>query len=102
MASRVETRIDRRVMSRAFAFWVIRQRGRLLQRVRDQHFLQEAFEIWKERYEGIYYALQSTSEFLRQTRVVRSLNGTLHVWRERLKLCDEQANVADVRALFGL
>ena len=100
MASRIETRIDHRVMSGAFAFWVIRQRGRLLQRVRDQRFLQEAFEIWKERYEGIHDALESTFEILGHARAANSLNDTLYVWRERLKLCDEQADVAEVRALL--
>jgi len=87
-------------MSGAFAFWVIRQRGRLLQRVRDQRFLQEGFEIWRERYEDIHDALESTSEILGHTRAAKSLNETLHVWRERLKLYDEQAYVAEVLALL--
>jgi Sfi1 spindle body protein len=98
MASRIEVQIDHRAVSGAFGFWVIRQRGRLLQRVRDQRFLQEAFEIWKERYEGIHDALESTSEILEHSRAVKLLNGSFQVWRQRLRFCDEQVHLAEVIA----
>ena len=96
MACRLEGQIDYRIMSKAFAFWVVRQRGRLLQRVRDRRFIQEAFEIWQERYDGIHDALDSTSEILEHARAVKVLCGFFHIWRGRLTLLQEEIEVAEV------
>jgi hypothetical protein len=99
VASRIEARIDRRIVSGALLCWVVRQRGRLLQRVRDQRFLQEAFEIWKERYEGIHNALESTSEIVEHTRSIKLMDESFRIWGERLQFSAEQVNIAEVIAL---
>jgi Sfi1 spindle body protein len=98
VASRIEARIDRRIVSGALSFWVVRQRGRLLQRVRDQRFIQEALDIWKEQYEGIHNALESTSEIVEHTRSVKLMDESFRIWGEKLQFTTEQANIAKVIA----
>src|SRR5271170_663749 len=81
IATRLESKIDRRIMGKQFSFWMVRQRGRLLERVRDQRFLQEALEIWRERFEGIHEALDSTSQIIEQTRANKILKSSLQIWK---------------------
>jgi hypothetical protein len=100
VASRIEARIDHRLVSGTLSFWIVKQRGRLLQRVRDQRFLQEAFEIWKERHEGIHNALESTSEIVEHTRSVKLMDESFRIWGERLQFSAEQVNIAQVIAFI--
>jgi len=98
VANRIEARIDHQIVSGALSFWVVQQRGRLLQRVRDQRLLQEALEIWKERHEGIHNALEATSGILEHTRSIKLMDESLHIWREQLRLNAEQVYIAKVIA----
>jgi Sfi1 spindle body protein len=96
MVTRQENRVDRRLISESFMYWVLRQRGKLLERVRDHRFLQEALEIWRERYEGMGEVLDSTSRIIEQSRASKILRSSLHIWREALTFCIEENEVATV------
>ena len=84
MATKLESHIDRRVVAESFSYWMVRHRGRLLERVRDQRFMQEALEIWRERFEAIHEALGPISKIIQQTRAIKVLRSTLQMWRETL------------------
>jgi hypothetical protein len=97
MATKFESSVDRRVIAKAFSYWMIRQRGRLLERVRDQRFLQETLEIWRERFEGIHEALDSASQIIQQTRATKVMISIMQIWGEALAFHREESNLATVR-----
>ena len=99
MATKLETHIDRRIVAQFFTFWMVHQRGRLLERVRDQRFLREALEIWRERFEGINEALYSTLQIIEQTRTTKVLTSSLQLWRDILAY---RAQEKDLAAVFCL
>src|SRR5208282_1233120 len=99
MATKLENRIDRRIVARSFSYWMVRQRGQLLERVRDQRFLQEALEIWRERFEGIHEALDSTSQIIEQTRAIKILRSSLQMWRRTLAYRAQENDLAAVPCL---
>lgn len=96
IATRLENRIDQRLVLESFMYWVLRQRGKLLERVRDRRFLQEALEIWRERYNGMHEVLDSTSEIVEQTRTSKILRSSLRIWREALTFRIEENEAAIV------
>jgi len=101
MAAKIENRIDRRIVAASVSYWMVRQRGRLLERVRDQRFLQEALEIWRERLEGIHEALDTTSQIVEFTRSTKILRSSLYIWREALAFQVEEYELAAVRYSYG-
>ena len=99
MATKLENRIDRCVVARSFSYWMVRQRGRLLERVRDQRFLHEALEIWRERSQGIHEALDSTSQIIEQTRAIKILRSSFQMWWETLAYRAQENDLAAVLSL---
>src|SRR5947207_6239358 len=96
MATKLEAHIDRRIVAQFFSFWMVHQRGRLLERVRDQRFLREALEIWRERFEGINEALYSTLQIIEQTRTTKVLTSSLQLWRDILAYRAQEKDLAAV------
>src|SRR5271155_3067318 len=41
MVSKLDRQIDRRIITESFSYWMVRQRGRLVERVCNHRFLQE-------------------------------------------------------------
>src|SRR5438876_10422652 len=99
MAAKIENRIDRRIVAASVSYWMVRQRGRLLERVRDQRFLQEALEIWRERFEGIHEALDSTSQIIEQARATKVLRSSFQMWRDILAYGAQEKDLAAVSCL---
>ena len=94
MVSKMERQIDRRIIAKSFSYWMVRQRGRLLERVRDHRFLQEALEIWRDRFDGIREELDTTFEILEHARVAKVLKSSLRLWRENLEFLNEEHELA--------
>src|SRR5277367_5582402 len=84
MVSKMERQIDRRITTNAFSYWMVRQRGRLLERVRDHRVLHETLEIWKDRFDGIREDLDTNCEIFEHARVTKLLKSALQLWRENL------------------
>ena len=99
MVSKMEREIDRRIITESFAYWIVRQRGRLLERVRDHRFLQEAVEIWKDRFDGIRDELDTICETLKHGRAAKVLKSSLRLWIENLAFRNEEDELALVKAL---
>jgi hypothetical protein len=97
VSARLASRIDHRRLQKSFSFWVVRQRGVLLERVRDQRFLQEALDIWRERYEGIQEVLDSTLEVVETTRSNKLLRTSFRIWKENVAIREEEHDLACVR-----
>jgi hypothetical protein len=93
---RLERSIDQRRQREYFTYWIVQQRGILLSRVRDQRFLQEALEIWKERFEGIQTVLDGTLEIAESGRNVRILSDSFSKWRRSLTMRNKQVELAIV------
>jgi hypothetical protein len=98
MVSKMERQIDRRVIADTFSYWMVRQRGRLLERVRDHRFLREALEMWKDKFDGIREDLDTTCEILEHTRGTKLLKSSLQLWREILAFRREEYEVALVNS----
>jgi hypothetical protein len=96
-STRLEKRIDRRIVAQSFRLWVIQQRSKLLARVRDQSFLQEALEIWKERWREIQDALNSTLEISERSRAMKILGTSLTLWQETLAIRRQEYDLAIVK-----
>lgn len=97
--TKLENHIDQRIVAQSFSYWMVRQRGRLLGRVRDRRFLQEALEIWRERFQEIHEALDSTSQIIEQTRAIKVLRSSLRMWRATLAYRSQENDLAAVASL---
>jgi hypothetical protein len=97
IAAKMESRVDHRILAGSFSYWIIRQRGKLLERVRDDRFVREAFEIWKERFDGIREELDTTSQIVEDARITKVLRSSLSIWRENLTFRSEEMDMAVVR-----
>jgi len=96
MVTRIENHLDKKLLSRSFSYWMLRQRGRLLERVRDHRFQQEAFDIWRERFEGIRGALDSWGEQLQKGNSAKIAKCFFQMWVQKLRDRDDEYEVAIV------
>ena len=102
MVTRMENHIDKRILSGSFSYWILRQRGRLLERVRDHRFQQEAFEIWRERFEGIRDALDSTGEIVQKAKSAKIVKSFFEMWLQKLRDREDEYEVAIVYSALRL
>ena len=102
MVSKIERQIDRRLVAETFSYWMVRQRGRLLERVRNHRFLREALETWNERLDGIRDELDTACEIFENTQVVKVLRSSLEIWRDHLAFRNGETEIALVNLNRGL
>jgi len=93
---KLENSINRECVRRTFTYWKVQLRGVLLGRLRDHRFLQEAMEIWRERFEGMQEVLDSTLEIVETSRTTKILWSSLQIWRERLAIRTEERDLGMV------
>jgi Sfi1 spindle body protein len=100
IAARITDGIDRRIVMEYFSRWRIAQRALLLNRVRQDRFLAEAFEIWRERYQGIHGVLDPSLLDFQKRRNLKLLRDAFELWRESSEMLEEQYEIATVPLSF--
>ena len=75
---------------------MIRHRGILLARVRDQRLVEDAFAIWGERLIEMRSILDSKLDTAINSRSIRLMRSALEIWQENVALKRETFELAIV------
>lgn len=90
----LSARIDERLKMETLYKWVLAERCRLMQRIRDQRIIREAFTMFVTNARGLSYQLLQQEEEYRARRARELLRSKFSRWHEQLALQRQREDIA--------